>query len=198
MVDFSKYEEFLDVLMQDLHAIFDLQKEYIHCKEGCAYCCEQGEYPFSAFEFEYLMEGFKDLDEVTKQNILNEIEALKKNPEKNYKCPFLQNKICSVYNHRGIVCRTFGVITKTADGRTVLPFCHKYGLNYAEIYNPETKKLIPEALLSGKFEVCPRVFDLSYKNIMNLDLAKELNLEFGEERRLIDWFDENFDIQKYS
>lgn len=189
-MDFTNYETFLNILMDDLAAMFDNQKEYICCKEGCSHCCETGEYPFSEFEFQYLAEGFKTLDKELKDKIMVEINELRENPKKDYKCPFLQDKKCSVYHHRGLICRTFGLITKTSDGRTILPFCHEYGLNYAEVYDAEAKRLNPEAVLSGKFEICPRVFNVSCKNIMNLDLAKELGLEFGEERCLIDWFDE--------
>ena len=54
MPDYSlkkRYEIFLYTLNKELQKMFDNQAEFIKCKEGCSYCCEQGEYPFSELEF---------------------------------------------------------------------------------------------------------------------------------------------------
>ena len=54
----ENYEKFLEVVDDDLRKIFDYQKEYLACKEGCAHCCKRGDFPMSELEFKYLMLGF--------------------------------------------------------------------------------------------------------------------------------------------
>ena len=56
--------------------MFDNQAEFIKCKEGCSYCCEKGEYPFSELEFNYLIEGYKQLDSNTKKIIKENIKQI--------------------------------------------------------------------------------------------------------------------------
>ena len=55
----EKYFQFIRVIMERINAHFEAQKEYIHCKEGCALCCKNGEYPCSELEFEFIKLGFK-------------------------------------------------------------------------------------------------------------------------------------------
>ena len=113
---FKNYLDFLDYLMGRLNKYFDEQSPYISCKPGCAKCCSNGDYPFSEIELSLLKVGFNQLDDNTKAIILNNIDEIKhekavsiKNPF-TYKCPFLINNMCSVYEFRGIICRTFGLI----------------------------------------------------------------------------------------
>lgn len=182
----DNYEKFLTTLNNDLNKIFKYQEEYIFCKEGCSFCCEQGEYPVSELEFEYMQLGYEQLSEDTKEVIKKNIQELKNNPQKMYKCPFLINKSCCIYKHRAIVCRTFGIMTETKDSVKV-PFCHKLGLNYSNIYDPKTDKLSMELYEQGNFKIPLKPFNLEPQEVMNFDLAKELNLDFGERKRLIDW-----------
>ena len=40
-----------------------------------------------------------------------------------YNCPFLINNSCCIYKYRGIVCRTFGLLTKSQNSeKTNVPF----------------------------------------------------------------------------
>ena len=185
-MDFIKYKEFLDIFMQDIDAIFEHQKDYIFCKEGCSYCCEYGEYPFTRLEFEYLLQGYNSLNEPTKQIILENIENIKQDSEGYYVCPFLINKKCSVYENRALVCRTFGLLNKE-DGKVNGPFCGKIGLNYSNVFDKDTKELLPDVIKKNNYKHIPRVFDMSIENIQKLDLVNELGIVFSEQKALLEW-----------
>lgn len=199
MPDFSlkkRYEIFLYTLNKELQKMFDNQSEFIKCKEGCSYCCEKGEYPFSELEFNYLIDGYKQLDENTKKIIKENIKTIneekKQNTEKIFmhKCPFLINKRCSVYNNRGIICRTFGLLCEHNDGRLTIPFCHEYGLNYAQLYDKELGQLIDErdGIKLSKTE--PAAYRIERDNIMNLSIAKNLNIVWGDSKTMLDFINQ--------
>lgn len=199
MPDFSlkkRYEIFLYTLNKELQKMFDNQAEFIKCKEGCSYCCEKGEYPFSELEFNYLIEGYKQLDSNTKKIIKENIKQINKEKSKNtdkifmHKCPFLIDKRCSVYNNRGIICRTFGLLCEHNDGRLTIPFCHEYGLNYAQLYDKELGQLIDErdGIKLSKTE--PAAFRIERDNIMNLSIAKNLNIVWGDSETMIDFINQ--------
>ena len=199
MPDYSlkkRYEIFLYTLNKELQKMFDNQAEFIKCKEGCSYCCEKGEYPFSELEFNYLIEGYKQLDSNTKKIIKENIKQINKEKSKNtdkifmHKCPFLIDKRCSVYQNRGIICRTFGLLCEHNDGRLTIPFCHEYGLNYAQLYDKELGQLIDErdGIKLSKTE--PAAFRIERDNIMNLSITKNLNIVWGDSKTMIDFINQ--------
>ncbi|MBE7704741.1 MAG: YkgJ family cysteine cluster protein [Cyanobacteria bacterium SIG29] len=183
----EKYEKFLEVLGDDLKKIFEYQQEYIFCKEGCAHCCKQGDFPLSELEYKYLMLGYEKLNEETKSIIQENIKNTKKGNTDSYICPFLINNKCSVYNNRPIVCRAFGVLTEDASGNPSYPLCATMGLNFSQIYDKEKGHLSSELYKKRGFKIFPKIFRLSNKVVMNIPLAKELNLEFGEAKKMIDF-----------
>lgn len=184
----KKYEEFLNILDEDLHKMFENQKEHLHCKEGCSYCCERGDYPFSKLEFEYLMVGFKNLSMDLQVEIKSKIEELKKENPKSFVCPFLIDHKCSVYNYRAIICRTFGLLTRFPDGEASIPFCANLDLNYSKYFDKEKQCITSELAQKRDWVVMPHVFNINLNRIMTLDIVKELGLEFGEVKSLIKWF----------
>ena len=186
-MEFGNYEEFLRVLDSDLAKIFEYQKEYIYCKPGCSLCCERGNYPISKIEFDYMMKGYDRLESDIKNIIKKNIEEQKKGDPESYTCPFLIEHKCSIYENRPIVCRTFGVLTEDAKGQPGFPFCATVGLNYSKIYDSEKGGLSSELAFKGKFKIFPKIFRLSNKVVMDLPLAKELNVDFGEVKRMIDF-----------
>ena len=192
----TRYETFLNLLMGELNRMFDEQSEFIKCKEGCSYCCEKGEYPFSELEFYYLLDEYETLSEDTK-NIIKEnikkVNMLKQEHKDGrfmYDCPFLVNKRCSVYNNRGIICRTFGLLCEHDDGRLTMPFCQSHGLNYSNVFDEELNQIVYEkdGVMLTKTE--PKAYRISRDNIMNLSTAKRLNIEWGKSKTLIDFINE--------
>lgn len=181
----KRYEKFLEEFDGALLKYFELHKDYIKCKKGCTDCCIKGEYPYSRLEAEYLMQEFMNLpkdikDDIRRNIIIIKEEKLKHKDERfTYTCPFLVNSQCSVYSHRGIDCRTYGLACLQQDGKVKLPNCATLGLNYSELYNPKTKELnITDPIKQ----------DLRIDHCLRSPLAEKYELECGEIRPLIDWF----------
>lgn len=183
----ENYIKFLKIVDEDLKKIFDYQKEYLCCKEGCAHCCKRGDFPLTELEFKYLMSGYNKLDSNLKNLIQENISSLKNADRDNYICPFLINEKCSVYAYRPIVCRAFGVLTEDSKGNPSFPFCTLLGLNFSQIYDKEKQHLSSDLVKQGNFKIFPKVFRLSNNVFINLPLVRELNLNFGEAKKMIDF-----------
>ncbi len=175
----DRYKQFLIEFDKVLSEYYSSQKDYICCKKGCTECCEIGDYPFSRLEAEYIMQGYTklsvNLQKHVKQNIKNLINAKQTS---SYRCPFLINSECSLYDYRGIVCRTFG-FAYVDDGIIKLPECVNSGLNYSRVYDKNKK----EVLLTN-----PIRDNLRIDSILRSPLAEKYELECGEIRPLIKWF----------
>jgi len=180
----TRYEKFLQEFDARVQQYFSAQEKYIKCSKGCCYCCEIGEYPFSRLEAEYLMKGFltlpPDKQKIIKQNIskLKTQKIENKTERFNYRCPFLVDKLCALYDYRGITCRVFG-LAYNHNEYIQLPECANYNLNYSSVYNTETK----EVSLNN-----PINEDLHIDKILRSPLAEKYQLECGEIRPLINWF----------
>ncbi|MGN1153290.1 MAG: YkgJ family cysteine cluster protein [Candidatus Gastranaerophilaceae bacterium] len=177
----KKYEKFIKEFDKKIRKYFEVQSEHICCKEGCAGCCEIGDYPFSQLEMMYLMTGFKKLS-LEKQKIIKQnMQNIKKNRFSEhffYQCPFLIDKKCSVYKYRGITCRTFGLayLIDKKNKQVKLPECSKEGLNFCKVYNGK------------EFSIEPIKENLDLPSVIKSKLAKNNKLEFGEIRSLVNWF----------
>lgn len=181
----NRYEKFLEKFDRELQGYFSEQKKYIKCKKGCTDCCIEGEYPFSRLEAEYLMYGFLQLPKDIKDRIRKNIADLKiaksnfQGERFLYKCPFLLDGQCALYERRGIVCRVFGLAYLRGDNTVKLPNCANLGLNYAEVFD----KSGGAVYLNN-----PVKKDLRTDKILRSKTAEKYSLECGEIRPLIDWF----------
>lgn len=171
-----RYRNFLSEFDKHLEDYF--KSPYIKCKKGCADCCKIGDYPFSRLESEYLMSGFQSLPKEIKDKIRKNISNIKQSNAKMYKCPFLIDNLCAMYDRRGIVCRTHG-LAYLYDGKIKLPECANNGLNYSEVFDKNTG----EITISN-----PITENLRIDAVLKSPLAEQYKLEAGEIRRLIDWF----------
>ena len=193
----ENYAIYLNFLEKKLAKFFDSQKPYIFCQKGCSKCCRNAEFPYSALEVEYLLCGFAKLDNSTQKIILKNINNLneaKKNFSGDnflYTCPFLINDTCAVYNYRGIVCRTFGLIYTDKKGIAKIPFCGFNGLNYSNVLDKETKKISDKMFQDCGFKEEPLSFNISYEYLTGIDFENQFNIKFGEKKILIDWFSNN-------
>ena len=193
--DLKLYKQYLNTIQSLLDKYFDDQKEYLCCKKGCAHCCQKGTYPYSKIEFDYLLMGFFKLDMKEQQEVIIRIKKLKEeyknyeNKEKfMHRCPFLNNNnLCSVYEHRGLICRTFGLLKPNKDGEIIMPFCQSLGLNYSKIYNKDKKILDDELVKKLGYKNTPKAYPLSFKTLMDKNLFVEKVIEFGEIKSLIEW-----------
>lgn len=188
----KNYLEFLDYFQGLLNKDFEDQAPYIKCKMGCAKCCQNGDYPFSEMELEYLKQGFLKLPQETKMIILDKIqELLKQHPkhtEENFthECPFLINNACSVYENRGLICRTFGLIYYKDDSKAQVPFCAFEGLNYSDVLDEEQNMITPEKVEEFGAGVEPKSFNVYYHFITKDKIANIYNFSYGRKAPLLD------------
>lgn len=193
------YQNFIHTIEKQINQHFEEQKEYICCKEGCSLCCQNGEYPCSGIEFEYLTIGFSLLPQETQDIILKNIEKIKqqkaefKGEDFRYQCPFLINDRCSVYEHRMVVCRTFGLIYYN-DSEEInrsnpmkIPFCSEKGLNYSKVIDDKTKKISSVKVKELGFQNEPEGYNLNFKQLKDKIGKEIMNIDFGEEKTLIEW-----------
>ena len=87
------------------------------------------------------MSGYLKLSPELKKQIRDNIKRLKSENPKYYQCPFLINRLCSVYKYRGIVCRTHGLAWYDEDENKIkLPYCVNIGLNYSKVFDRENTR----------------------------------------------------------
>ena len=158
------YSDFLKELDRRLKKYYSSHKEHVHCKKGCSLCCENGDYPMSQIEFEYLMKGYIELDNETKATVQNNV----KNMVKGGICPFLINKQCSVYSNRPIICRVHGIAYICMDNTVKVPYCANEGLNYSSVYS------------DGEIVINPVLENLDTQNLLK-------DYDCGEIKNLTDW-----------
>ena len=173
------------------------QNKYIKCKKGCSICCKSGEFPYSQIEFNYLTQGFLSLEPEKRKQIQTKIKKLIEQ-KKEYKgkifehdCPFLIEEECSVYEYRGIVCRTFGLVNqnpKDEDSKLKVPFCYKFGLNYSNVMDEKQNKITQEKIAKAHTKEEPHGFNIDYHFLTGDDFERGFNFSFGEKKALIDWF----------
>ena len=191
LTNYVKYIEFLD---ERLGRFFASQKPYIFCKKGCGKCCQNSQYPYSKLELAYLLEGAKKLDVEVQRKINANVEKILKARETydgdflRYDCPFLIDNECCVYEYRGIICRTFGLMMIGDDGGIKAPFCHEQGLNYSNVMQADGKNVSVEKFLALGVKEEPTAFSISYKFLTDEAFEKMFNIEFGEKKHLIEWF----------
>lgn len=197
MID--KYEKYLEIITPSFNKFFNQQKDYICCKEGCSICCETGTYPITKLEFDYIMLGYEKLDNDQKECIKKNIELLKHEKKKAgnktffHACPFLVNKKCSIYNHRALICRSYGLMSyyKDKDGvqRYKIPCCVDQGLNYSKVYDKDLKTITTKAWKDTGIDVEPVSFNVDLSYLLNNEITQDLGLEFGEPEVMAYWFD---------
>ena len=190
MENFVKY---LNFLQNKLNTFFEQQAPYIACKKGCGLCCKNAEFPFSEMEFNYLIKGSLTLSIEIQNKVEENIEKILKDKKEfkgekfKYNCPFLIENNCSIYEHRGIVCRSFGLIEASED-KVKIPFCYEQELNYSNVVDNEKKIISQEKYLALKEEKSPLAYNINYKFLTSEKVENEYGFKFGDKKPLIDWF----------
>jgi Fe-S-cluster containining protein len=190
----ADYLLYLAYLNKKLGGFFENQSPYIFCKKGCSKCCQNGEYPFSQLEYNFIMIGFSKLPEDIRGQILAKVKKLKEEKAKfgngyTYECPFMINNECSVYEFRGIICRSFGLMSINPKGLSKIPFCAFEGLNYSNVIEPETKIVSLEKYKQlGENLPEPLAYNVGYEFLTSKNIEENFKLNFGDKKALIDWF----------
>ena len=185
------YLKYIDTKINDF---FKRQKPYIMCKKGCAMCCKNAQIPYTKIEMDYLMLGAWNLPDEQKRQVAENVKKVLKQKEEykgddfRYDCPFLIDNVCSVYDFRGIICRSFGLMTVGKDGRIKVPFCCFQGLNYSNVMEDNCNKISSEKFKKLGYKEEPVAFNVNYEFLTDPDFEKGFHFEFGEKKPLIDWF----------
>lgn len=209
----NNYLTYLNYITNKLNKFFDKQKDYIFCKRGCALCCKDAEFPYSAIEMQYLLQGFNSLEKELKNKIEENVkeilekkkahkEMLKKSvaqgvekstEEKRfvYDCPFLINNVCSIYEYRGLVCHSFGLMAlpDSKHEKVQVPFCCYKGLNYSNVMDPNGDKISSEMYRKSGIKEKPASFNVSYETLTNNNIEEVFNFKFGTKKPMIEWFE---------
>ncbi len=199
----NNYLTYLNYITNKLNKFFEQQKDYISCKRGCALCCKDAEFPYSAIEMQLLLNGFNSLDKEVKNKVETNIqEILKKKKEHKegrfvYDCPFLINNVCSIYEYRGVVCRSFGLMAlpDSSHKKVQVPFCCYKGLNYSSVIDPATNKISTEMFLKTGIKEEPASFNVSYETLTSKDIEEVFNFKFGSKKPMIEWFETHSDAR---
>lgn len=189
----QNYVTYLKFLDEKFTRFFNKQKPFIFCKKGCAKCCKNAQFPYSEIEVEYLLLGAWQLKPEIKKIVADNLARITEEKNKyegekfRYDCPFLINNECAVYDYRGIVCRSFGLMTVGANEKIQVPFCCFEGFNYSNVIDYETKKVSQEKYKALGVEEEPSAFNISYEFLTDSDFERGFNFTFGERKPLIDW-----------
>lgn len=191
----ANYLMYLKFIDNKINNFFEKQKPYIFCHKGCAKCCKGAQFPYSYIELRLLLSGFLLLDK-EKQNTIEKNVQKVLNEKENYTgkkfmydCPFLIDNVCSVYEYRGLICRAFGLLTKSNKGLEV-PFCCHEGLNFSNVLEEGTTMISRAKVEKLENVEEPVAFNISYEFLTDDDFAKGFDFEFGEKKPLIEWFED--------
>lgn len=199
----NNYLLYLVYITNKIQKYFLDQKDYIFCRSGCSKCCSAAQFPYSEIEFQLIMVGFNLLEPSIKSNVLKNIKKINKEKQRHlskypnkkfrYRCPFLINNKCSVYQYRGLVCRTFGLMTFIPDSPKTpgIPFCAYEGLNYSNVLDTEKNNISNEKYEQLGLTTEPIAYNVEYKTLIDEDIAKGFGFQFGQVKPLINWFEEN-------
>ncbi|WP_419768602.1 YkgJ family cysteine cluster protein [Arcobacter sp.] len=101
--------------------------EQFACDKGCSHCCKRLKIGFPVLEIDYIVDYLNELDDDKKEVIainLNSLEEKDRDKKINkreyikeaiieqestllYDCPFLIDDVCSIYEARPMICRTY-------------------------------------------------------------------------------------------
>ena len=193
----NNYITYLNFITNKLNRFFEKQKDYIFCKRGCALCCMDAEFPYSAIEMQFVLKGFETLPIETRikieENIKKALDKKKCHKEGRfvYDCPFLIDNVCSIYEYRGIVCRSFGLMAlpDSKHEKVQVPFCCYQGLNYSNVMDPESDKISSEKYRQTGIKEEPASFNVSYETLTSKDIEDVFNFKFGTKKPIIDGFE---------
>jgi Fe-S-cluster containining protein len=108
-----------------LHEVGELASKATGLKFLCkdcdkSYCCEhQKRIVVTTKEFTNIV------DLITDEHISNAKEELSKDYKSGYKCPFLIDGRCSIYDNRFAVCASYGVCGDTVENTCTIQALHK-------------------------------------------------------------------------
>ena len=144
---------------------------------------------------QYLLSALDTLTEQQQKEIENNLSNIFQQKKKyrgkkfSYDCPFLLKDECCVYDYRGVVCRTFGLMTQVENQKVKAPFCSHLGLNYSNVLNLRNRTISPRKYKQLNTKKEPLGFNISYKYLTDIEFEAAFGFRFGEVKPLIEWFE---------
>ena len=71
--------------------------------------------------------------------------------------------------------------------KTKVPNCVFKGLNYAKVYDPQTKLISTELFKKEGYKNEPVAYNLSLKFLYNNEITDYIGINFGTVKPMIDW-----------
>ena len=152
---YRTYEDLLSKVDQEFNRVRDIFIDKMQCRMGCSSCCSQL-FSISAIEAAYISKAVKELDsesrELMRRKALAYIEELTGVPvdqtqsieehsrvveealdrlvgRHHIPCPALKDDACTIYSHRPVMARKFGIPLWNPKKPNVLQACE---LNFKE------------------------------------------------------------------
>ncbi|MDQ3536000.1 MAG: YkgJ family cysteine cluster protein [Bacteroidota bacterium] len=119
------------------------QETGLGCISGCGACCKKPDIEATVLEFlplaYHLFKTGKDID------VLEKLEKINNAPPCTFfstLLPSYQSGLCTIYLHRGLICRLFGFsATKDKEGRPVLATCKIIKTELSEKYKTAVQSI---------------------------------------------------------
>ncbi len=172
---YRTYEELLRKVDQEFNRVRDIFIDRMQCRRGCSSCCSQL-FSISAIEAAYISKAVKELDpesrELMRGKALAYLEQLTGTPvdrtqniedhsraiqealgrlvgRRHIPCPALKDDACTIYGHRPIIARKFGIPLWNPKKPNVLQACE---LNFKEGEAIEADGLVePQIMLEWQW-----------------------------------------------
>ena len=146
---YRHYEELLADVEQEFGRVRDIFIEKMQCRNGCSMCCSQL-FPISAIEAAYISRAVKQLDPETREEMRQKARAylaeltgaevdetgsvevhsqvvgaaLEKLAGRHHiPCPALKDDSCTIYSHRPVMARKWGIPLWNPKRPNVLQAC---------------------------------------------------------------------------
>jgi Fe-S-cluster containining protein len=108
---FEIYEQALETLEKQVQPLVAEYREQMQCRKGCSSCCRDG-FTIRTVEAMYLFKGLMESSPETLMTAVSQLSNPAKQEDGHNCCPLLIEGACSVYAHRPVLCRAYGLIVK--------------------------------------------------------------------------------------
>ena len=146
---YQTYEELLSKVDQEFNRVRDIFIDRMQCRRGCSSCCSQL-FSISAIEAAYISRALKELDPESREQMrrkalvyLEELTGAPLDPTQSIEahsqvieealdrlvgrhhipCPAIKDDACTIYSHRPVMARKFGIPLWNPKKPNVLQAC---------------------------------------------------------------------------
>ncbi len=133
-----RYLEIAAAVDADFRRNQALHGERIHCRAGCTDCCHHV-FKISQIEAEHVAEGVRRLEAEARTALAERAreyiaagDAAQRRP-----CPALRDGVCTIYEHRPLICRRFGMPIFNPDRPERIMACELNFKDGEEIVDPD-------------------------------------------------------------